>query len=257
MFEQQLETKNTSARLPFKKIASELVEDELKPCFKILSMLKNSKTSWPFREPVDPITQRIPHYRDIIQEPMDLSTVETNLRTAIYSSSTQFHADINKIIRNSFIFNQGNQQFMKLTGDFEKYYFKIISEPSKIQSIPSESKESLSKVKSTNSVKKKKGQHNNLMKEPAQNQPPSKDEKRQLSSQIRKLSKQDIQGVIDIVYSNGEMKEDFDLEELPSEKVRELQAYVRVKLDQDMRKNITDANINETKKAIPTGDLNN
>lgn len=39
----------------------------MKPCLKILQMLKNSKTSWPFREPVDPIVQGVPNYLEIIK----------------------------------------------------------------------------------------------------------------------------------------------------------------------------------------------
>ncbi len=45
----------------------EEVEDFMKPCLRILHMLKNHKTSWPFREPVDPIALNIPNYLDIIK----------------------------------------------------------------------------------------------------------------------------------------------------------------------------------------------
>jgi hypothetical protein len=51
------------------------LDDSLKPCVKILNLLKNSKTSWPFREPVDAIAMGIPHYLEIIKEPMDLSKI--------------------------------------------------------------------------------------------------------------------------------------------------------------------------------------
>ncbi len=74
----------------------------MKPCLRILHMLKNHKTSWPFKEPVDPIALNIPNYFDIIKEPMDLQTVEKNLKRKAYATPTQFHADIGKIIRNSY-----------------------------------------------------------------------------------------------------------------------------------------------------------
>jgi hypothetical protein len=38
-------------------------------------MLKNHKTAWPFKEPVDPVALNIPNYFEIIKEPMDLQTV--------------------------------------------------------------------------------------------------------------------------------------------------------------------------------------
>ncbi len=84
------------------------LDESLKPCVKVLNQLKNSKTSWLFREPVDPIALNIPTYNEIIKEPMDLSTIEKNLKSNYYVTPTQFHADINKIIQNSFTFNQAS-----------------------------------------------------------------------------------------------------------------------------------------------------
>ena len=43
------------------------LDESLKPCVKILNLLKNNKTSWAFREPVDPIAMGIPHYLEIIK----------------------------------------------------------------------------------------------------------------------------------------------------------------------------------------------
>ena len=40
---------------------------------------------------------------------MDLSTIENNLRTNQYVTPTQFHADVSKIIHNSYTFNSENQ----------------------------------------------------------------------------------------------------------------------------------------------------
>ena len=111
------------------QIYYEDMEDTMKPCLKILQMLKSNKTSWPFRDPVDPIAQGVPNYFEIIKEPMDLSTIESNLKNGVYNSSTQFHADINKVIKNSFMFNKNNPEFCKLTAEFEQYYQKISADP--------------------------------------------------------------------------------------------------------------------------------
>ncbi len=43
------------------------IDDFMKPCLRILHMLKNHKTSWPFKEPVDPIVLNIPNYFEIIK----------------------------------------------------------------------------------------------------------------------------------------------------------------------------------------------
>ncbi len=49
---------------------------------------------------------------------MDLLKIQNNLKTGQYATPTQFHADINKIIRNSYTFNQGNIEFTRLTQEF-------------------------------------------------------------------------------------------------------------------------------------------
>ena len=90
-------------------------DDMIKKCQKILNMLRKNKNSWPFRDPVDPISMGIPHYRDIITNPMDLRTVGENLLLNKYSTISQFYADIQLIINNSYTFNKNNAQFCALT----------------------------------------------------------------------------------------------------------------------------------------------
>lgn len=105
------------------------VEQFLKPCIKILNLLKAHKSGWPFKAPVDPVSLNIPNYFQIIKQPMDLQTVEQNIKTKVYSTATQFHSDIKKIIKNSYDFNKSNEDFMKLTGQFEKFYNSISVDP--------------------------------------------------------------------------------------------------------------------------------
>ena len=44
-------------------------------CKKFLNKLKQHKASWPFRIPVDPVTQGVPNYLQIVHRPMDLKTI--------------------------------------------------------------------------------------------------------------------------------------------------------------------------------------
>jgi hypothetical protein len=60
---------------------------------------------------------------------MDLSTIENNLRTNQYVTPTQFHADVSKIITNSYIFNSSDIEITRLTSEFESYYRRITAEP--------------------------------------------------------------------------------------------------------------------------------
>jgi len=58
---------------------------------------------------------------------MDLQTIENNLNSNQYSSAAQFHAHINKIWANSFLFNEKGSMVNKLTVDMEKYYKNLLS----------------------------------------------------------------------------------------------------------------------------------
>ena len=79
-FNQQIENNFSNPKAGTKEqpnIAN--VPEELRPCAKILTQLKNHKNAWPFLQPVDPIALGIPHYRELIKEPMDLQTAENHL----------------------------------------------------------------------------------------------------------------------------------------------------------------------------------
>lgn len=58
----------------------------MRKCMKILEFLKKHPCAEPFRFPVDAEALGIPNYYDIIKEPMDLYTIENNLKTKTYTS---------------------------------------------------------------------------------------------------------------------------------------------------------------------------
>ena len=107
---------------------------------------------------------------------MDLQTVQKNLKNKQYITQTQFHADINKIIKNSFEFNKHNLDFYRLTGQFERYYNKLTNEPS--------SKNDYNSLKLDK--KKDKGLGNDKFSESFA---PTLAEKKLLANQIKKLPK--------------------------------------------------------------------
>jgi len=49
---------------------------------------------------------------------MDLSTIESKLKSGKYQTPSQFHQDIIKIFQNSYSFNSVNEDFIKLTAEF-------------------------------------------------------------------------------------------------------------------------------------------
>lgn len=62
------------------------LSEDMKKCNKILMLLKKHQSAGPFLQPVDPQTDKAPDYYDIVKEPIDLSTVERNLKNGMYIS---------------------------------------------------------------------------------------------------------------------------------------------------------------------------
>jgi len=54
--------------------------EELKKCVSLLHSLQKHKAAIPFLRPVDPIRQGCADYLMVIRDPMDLGTVERNLK---------------------------------------------------------------------------------------------------------------------------------------------------------------------------------
>ena len=81
----------------------------------ILASLKKHKSAYPFLQPVDPKLDGAYNYLDIIKEPMDLSTVDVNLKNGVYLTASQFHGDINKIWLNSYAYNEKSSPLYKIT----------------------------------------------------------------------------------------------------------------------------------------------
>ncbi|KAB8239411.1 putative transcription regulator BDF1 [Aspergillus alliaceus] len=81
---------------------------ELKFCQEVLDELNKPKhfnIAVPFYQPVDPVALNIPTYHSIIKKPMDLSTVQTKLKTGQYENAKEFELDIRLIFKNCFKFN--------------------------------------------------------------------------------------------------------------------------------------------------------
>lgn len=97
-------------------------------CAKILTQLKKNPNCIPFLEPVDPKKSGASHYFDVIKDPMDFATIEKNLKSGQYQSSTQFHADISKIWYNSYAYNEKSSKIYKMTVEMQKYYKKLLNE---------------------------------------------------------------------------------------------------------------------------------
>lgn len=53
------------------------------------------------------------------------------MKSGQYKTPVEFYRDVNLMIKNSYIFNSANEEFIKLTNDFEKYFWRIAGAESK------------------------------------------------------------------------------------------------------------------------------
>ncbi|TMW64714.1 hypothetical protein Poli38472_011594 [Pythium oligandrum] len=77
-------------------------------CMRLHERLAAHELSYPFLEPVDPVVMNLPTYFDIIQSPMDLSTMYTKLTTGQYDSPDDYRDDMVLMFENAIEFNKGD-----------------------------------------------------------------------------------------------------------------------------------------------------
>uniref|UniRef100_A0A8C0NLA7 Bromo domain-containing protein n=1 Tax=Canis lupus familiaris TaxID=9615 RepID=A0A8C0NLA7_CANLF len=70
-----------------------------KQCKELLSLIYEREDSEPFRQPVDHLSY--PDYPDVIDTPMDFSTVKETLEAGNYGSPLEFYKDVRQIFSNS------------------------------------------------------------------------------------------------------------------------------------------------------------
>ena len=81
---------------------------ELRFCQEVLDELHKPKyqlIAWAFYQPVDPVALNIPTYHSVIKKPMDLSTIQSKLKTGQYENSKEFESDVRLMFKNCYRFN--------------------------------------------------------------------------------------------------------------------------------------------------------
>ena len=94
----------------------------------ILSELQGHPASWPFRAPVD--AKDVPDYLSIIQQPMDLRTMDGKLEGSQYTALAQFVADFKLIVGNCRTYNDPETTYCKNAAILERFFndrIKVIS----------------------------------------------------------------------------------------------------------------------------------
>ncbi|KAG8818496.1 hypothetical protein FRC17_010811 [Serendipita sp. 399] len=84
---------------------SGLSSQEKKMIDAILKRVNTHPAAAWFLHPVDPVSQGIPTYFDVVKNPMDLSTMASKLKTGKYSNRQDFADDFKLMLSNALLFN--------------------------------------------------------------------------------------------------------------------------------------------------------
>ena len=76
----------------------------------------------PFVQPVDPIALGIPHYTEVIKEPMDLSTMRRKVDVGEYETLAEFEADMRLMFNNCYTFNPVGTDVYNLGSQLEAVF---------------------------------------------------------------------------------------------------------------------------------------
>lgn len=85
--------------------SDELLKAQMKWAANSLRSLKRCNDIPPFLQPVDPVALGIPHYFDVIKNPMDLSTIDKKLQSQSYATAQEYIEDVRLMLNNCFTFN--------------------------------------------------------------------------------------------------------------------------------------------------------
>jgi hypothetical protein len=95
-------------------------------CSNTIKNLKKNKSAGPFLEPVDIVKFNIPHYPDIVKQPMDLRTVQAKVNAREYSSLDQFVDDVRLIFSNCYKFNGTDSPISLMAAEVEKAFDRAV-----------------------------------------------------------------------------------------------------------------------------------
>jgi len=115
--------------IPYAKPKRKQHQLELRFCEHVLDEIRSPRyggVNHVFLLPVDPVALNIPHYRQVIKHPMDLSTMAQKLKQGQYGKASEFKADFDLIISNCKLFNpHGNpvrDMAIQLNRDFDQLW---------------------------------------------------------------------------------------------------------------------------------------
>ena len=109
--------------IPYAKPKRKEHQLELKFCEHVLKEMRSTKynhLNHVFLLPVDPVALNIPHYHQVVKNPMDLSTMGDKLKQGQYSTAVEFKKDFDLMIKNCLTFNPTGNPVRDLGIQFQR-----------------------------------------------------------------------------------------------------------------------------------------
>ena len=115
-----------------------LTTTQHKFCASTLSHLENAKDARPFLVPVDIVVMNIPHYPEIISQPMDFSTIESKIKNSVpgkepphpeklrYLSVDQLITEVRLVFTNCVGFNGPEHTISPMGRRLEEMFYKSV-----------------------------------------------------------------------------------------------------------------------------------
>ena len=118
-------------------LSGPMPKEQTKYAQAIIRTLKKKSEATPFLQPVDPVALGIPHYTQVITNPMDLGTIDRKLTNQEYNLVEDFINDVNQVWQNCYTFNGPESQFSGLAKTLSAVFDKQAMKLPTLQSVSS------------------------------------------------------------------------------------------------------------------------
>lgn len=206
-----------------KEMGLRLRGEAVKKCYELLQNLKKHPLAGPFLQPVDPVALNLTDYLEVIKDPMDLSTVERNLKVGVYANSQQFANDVRRIWLNSFTYNSVNSEMFFFTLEMATYFEKNFREVE-------------------NLIFTSDGEERRLVRDKEQlldymTRPMTLHEKRLLATNLKRMQPEQLKVAYKIITgrTSHAASFQFNIDKLPPKTCRELEKFVKLSHQASLR----------------------